>query len=316
MSMFELNENNETGVRLAFWGWIGVFVGVPLMAFAAGCWQMFCGDGVGPVLWHGVPFLIGFSMGYLVLASSQGLLLLPRAMERVRGWCVTALCVIAVVQISLPNLATCITVAQYTDAPCMANGLPPVNVSPVLFLSFSPPVFMGLYVVLRMVFAGFICVLALRIVAWWVPLLPVMVRNLRRTLSPGWDKLSVGLLVLMALLAFFIEPIISFVVLDPLRSEAKGIAEIDDLVREHDTIRVGYRVCPQDNDDPVIQNPREALLALYGKYGACTKPGCEHISTSELSRLSPTDREFLSRILTAWNRQKALSLLKLGNGSS
>ena len=140
-------------------------------------------------------------------------------------------------------------------------------------------------------------------------MLPLMVRNLWRTLSPGWGKLSVGLLVLMAMLAFFIEPIISLVVLDPLRSEAKGIAEIDDLVREHDTIRAGNRGCPQDNDDPVIQNPREALLALYGKYGACTKPGYEHISTSELARLSPTDREFLSRILKAWNRQKALAIL-------
>ena len=291
-----------------------VFVGLPFVAFAVGCWQTLYGDGGGHILAQGVPFLIGASMGYLVLVSSRGLLRLPRAIEQVRGWCVVALCVIAVAQISLPNLAMCSTVAQYTNAPCMANGLPPVNVSPVLFLSFSPPVFMGLYGVLRMAFAGFIFVLALRISIWVVSMLPAMLRDLWRTLSPGWGKLSVGLLVLIALLAFFIEPIISIVVLDPLRSEAKGIAEIDDLVREHDTIRVGNRECPQDNDDPVIKNPREALLALYGKYGACTKPGYEHISTSELARLSSIDREFLSRILTAWNRQKALEVLKRATG--
>ena len=174
--MLEINENKVADSRFALWGWIGVFVGLPLAAFAAGCWQMLCGDGAGPVFTQGVPFLIGASMEYLVLVSSRGLLRLPRAIEQVRGWC------------------------------------------------------------------------------------------------------------------------------------------IDDLVREHDTIRAGNRKCPQDNDDPVIQNPREALLALYGKYGACTKPGYEHISTSELARLSSIDREFLSRILTAWNRQKALEVLKRATG--
>lgn len=314
--MLEINENKGADSRFAFWWWIGVFVGLPLAEFVAGCWQMFCVDGICPVFAQGVPFLIGGSMGYLVLASSRGLLRLPRPVERVRGWCVVALCVIAAAQVSLPSLVMCRTVAQYANAPCMADGLPPVNISPVLFLCFSPPVFMALSGVMRTVFCGFICVLALRIVVWAVPMLPAMLRDLRRTLSPGWGKLSVGLLVLIALLAFFIEPIISIVVLDPLRSEAKGIAEIDDLVREHDTIRVGNRECPQDNDDPVIKNPRESLLALYGKYGACTKPGYEHISTSELARLSPIDREFLSRILTAWNRQKALEVLKKATGEN
>ena len=176
--MLEINENKGADSGFAFWWWIGVFVGLPLAAFAAGCWQMLCGDGAGPVFMQGVPFLIGVSMGYLVLASSCGLLRLPRAIKQVRGWC------------------------------------------------------------------------------------------------------------------------------------------IDDLVREHDTIRAGNRKCPQDNDDPVIQNPREALLALYGKYGACTKPGYEHISTSELARLSPIDREFLSRILKAWNRQKALEVLKKATGEN
>lgn len=319
--MSERDENKGTGSRLAFWGWIGGFIGLPLAAFAAGCWQMFCGEGVGPVLRHGVPFLIGFSMGYLVLASSQGLLRLPRAIERVRGWCVVALCVIAVVQISLPSLATCMTVSQYANAPCMANGLPPVNVSPVLFLCFSPPAFIALSGVLRMVFAGFACVLALRIIAWVLPVLPSMMQNLRRTLSPGWGKLSVGLLVLVALSAFFVEPLIRLGVLEPLRNEAQGIAEIDDLVREHDVIRAGGQKCPQANAGGAVLHPREPLLELYGKYGACTKPGYEHISTSELARLSPIDREFLSRILAGWNRQKALSLLEKttsmnGNGGT
>jgi len=308
--MLELNESKGTGSRLAFWWWIGLFVGLPLAAFAAGGWQMFCGDGVGPVLRHGVPFLTGFSMGYLVLASSQGLLRLSRAIERVRGWCVVTLCVIAVAQISLPSLAMCMTVSQYANSPCMANGLPPVDVSPVLFLCFSPPVFSALFGVLQMVSAGFACVLALRIIARVLPLLPSMMQNLRRTLSPGWGKLSVGLLVLVALSAFFVEPLIRLGVLEPLRNEAQGIAEIDDLVREHDVIRAGGQKYPQANTGGTVLHPRESLLELYGKYGACTKLGYEHISTSELAHLSQTDREFLSRILTAWNRQKALEILK------
>lgn len=287
-----------------------VFVGLPFVAFAVGCWQTLYGDGGGHILAQGVPFLIGGSMGYLVLASSRGLLRLPRPVERVRGWCVVALCVIAAAQVSLPSLVMCRTVAQYANAPCMADGLPPVNISPVLFLCFSPPVFMALSGVMRTVFCGFICVLALRIVVWAVPMLPAMLRDLWRTLSPGWGKLSVGLLVLVALSAFIVEPLICFGILVPLRSEAKGIAEIDDLVREHDGMRAGNQKCPQDTDDPAVQNPREALLKLYSKYGACTKPGCEHISTSELARLSAEDWEFLSRILSAWNRQKALEVLK------
>ena len=315
-----MNDRRISGLwtfsRLAFWGWIVGFVGLPLVAFAAGSWQMLYGDGCGHVLAHGTPFLIGCSMGYLVLASGRGVLRLPRAIKRVRGWCVVALCVIAVAQISIPSLEMCRTVSQYTNAPCMADGLPPVNISPVLFLCFSPPVFMALFEVLKMVFYGFISVLALRIVVWAVPMLPAMVRELWRTLSPGWGKLSVGILVLVALSAFFVEPLICFGILDPLRSEAQGIAEIDDLVREHDVMRAGGQKCPKENAGQSILHPREPLLELYGKYGASTKPGCEHISTSELARLSPIDREFLSRILTAWDRQKALEVLKKATGSN
>lgn len=290
--------------------WIWVFVGVPLVAFAAGCWQIFSGEGNGTALMQGVPFLIGCLMGYLVLASDRGLMRLPQVIGGVRGWYVVALALIAVAQISLPNLGMCRKVAQYANAPCMANGLPPVNVSPVLFLCFAPPVFTGLYVVLRMVFVGFICVLVIRIVLWMVSRQPMMVRNLWRTLSFGWGKLSIAILVLVALSAFFVEPFIRFGVLEPLRNEAKGIAEIDDLVREHDVMCAGGLKCPQENAGQAILHPREPLLALYGKYGACTKPGYEHISTSELVRLSPTDREFLLRILTAWDRQKAVEVLK------
>jgi hypothetical protein len=39
--------------RPAFWGWIGGFVGLPLVAFAAGSWQMLYGDGCGHMLAHG-----------------------------------------------------------------------------------------------------------------------------------------------------------------------------------------------------------------------------------------------------------------------
>ncbi len=40
--MLALKENNGTSSRFAFWGWAGVFVGLPLAAFPAGCWQI-CG---------------------------------------------------------------------------------------------------------------------------------------------------------------------------------------------------------------------------------------------------------------------------------
>jgi len=289
-------------------GWLGLIVGIPLAGlFANCCWVVFA-NRVCPVLMSGVACLIGILMGYLVFAPNRGCMRLPVEIERIRGWCVVLLVAILLAQVPLPLLKTCRSVATYVSAPCPPEGLPAVNISPALFLCFSPPVVQAYWHIMQMTLLGVVGVMVLRIVILAVPRIPTLLRLLWGTVSPGWSWLSVGCLVLLAVLSFFVEPLIHFGVLEPLSVDAAGIAEIDDLVRRQDVIRAGDGTPPNEGLDS--ERTRKHLLMLYAKYGACCEPGHEHISRAELAKFSPVDREILTGIMKDWERSQALALLE------
>lgn len=254
--------------------------------------------------------LVGLLMGCLVFGQKRWLPCLPGGVQRHRGWCVVGLAMVIVVLTAIPLLDMCRMTSQYVYAPCSSDGCPPVNVSPVVFLCFSPPAHIAFFNVLKMTIIGIGCAIAMRLAIWLTPRIPPCWRAFWDAVSPGWTKLTVGALVVLLVLMFLIEPLIGFFVLSPLRDTAKGIAEIDDLVRCNDTVRAGDMKRPNGNYEPEVLHPRAKLLEIYGRCGACNKPGYEHISVDELSRLSPSDRETLVRILTAWDRQKALRVLE------
>ena len=253
--------------------------------------------------------LVGLLMGYVIFGPRRGLLCLPSGVQRHRGWCVVGLAMGIVVLTAIPFLGMCRATAQYVYAPCPPDGYPPVNVSPAMFLCFSPPAHIAFFDVLKMTSVGIGCVVALHFIVWLLPRITLCSRILWNNVLSGWTVLSAGLVVLLFAFMFFVEPLICFFVLSPLRDDAKGIAEIDDLVRCNDAIRAGDMQRPMGNHDPEVLRPREKLLEIYGRCGACNKPGYEHISVDALSRLSPSDRESLVRILTAWDRKNALRIL-------
>lgn len=288
-------------------GWLGLFVGLPLAGFAASCWMVVFGRGACPALTDGVPFLIGILMGYLVFSTERGFLRLPTEIGRIRGWCVVMLCVIAVAQISLVHLRMCRSVATYVSAPCQVNGYPAVNVSPAVFLCFEPPVFITYWRVLEMIMIGVAVVLALKVTVWSIPRFLNGMRMLWNVVSPGWSWLSAACFALLVLTSVWVEPLIRFGFLASLEEDAAGIAEIDDLVRCRDVISSGSE--KRSKDGTSLELARKHLLMIYDKYGACCQTGYEHISTTELAKLSNIDRAILIRILENWDRSKALKLL-------
>lgn len=257
-----------------------------------------------------VVWFVGLLMGYLVFGPRRGFLSVPSGVQRHCGCYVVGLAMVIVVLTAVPFLDMCRATAQYVYAPCPPDGHPPVNVSPAIFLCFSPPAHLAFFNVLKMTSVGIGCAIVLRFVVWLLPRIPQCCRVLWDNVLSGWTKLTVGLLVILLVLMFFIEPLICFFILSPLRDEAVGIAEIDDLVRCNDVISAGGMKRPAGNHDPEVMQPREKLLEIYGRCDACNKLGYEHISIDALSRLSPSDRESLVRILTAWNRQRALGILE------